>query len=166
MADGSVQEDRTLGLSEDEIRFFKANGYLIKRGVLDPGLMARARDRLWEGAPASMKRADPDSWVGPIQAKEESEDPLNRRKGFRWQFREPGSESFMIRLLATDPNVWEFAEDLLGKGQLQKPKGIRGIYCTLPSGDPDPGTLVGGCHVDAHPFHLGVVGYSEKVRRA
>ena len=28
-------------LTHDEIRFFKRQGYLIKRGVLDPELMAR-----------------------------------------------------------------------------------------------------------------------------
>jgi hypothetical protein len=33
-------------LTEDDIRFFKTNGYLIKREVLDPELMARARARL------------------------------------------------------------------------------------------------------------------------
>ncbi len=150
-------------LSIDEIEFFKDNGYLIKRSVLDPKLMARARDRLWDGAPPSMKRDDQASWVGPIRPEEESEDPSNRRKGFRWQFREPGGEPFMLRLLATDPNVFGFAEQLIGKHQLQKPVRIRGIYCTLPYGKKDPGSGAGGCHVDAHPFHLGVVGYIDDV---
>ena len=150
-------------LSIDEIEFFKDNGYLIKRSVLDPKLMARARDRLWDGAPPSMKRDDQASWVGPIRPEEESEDPSNRRKGFRWQFREPGGEPFMLRLLATDPNVFGFAEQLIGKHQLQKPVRIRGIYCTLPYGKKNPGSGAGGCHVDAHPFHLGVVGYIDDV---
>ena len=39
-------------LTTDEMRFFKRNGYLIKRGVLDPALMERARTRLWDGAPS------------------------------------------------------------------------------------------------------------------
>ena len=41
------------------------------------------------------------------------------------------------------------------------PNGIRGIYCTLPYGDePEKPTT---CHVDGHPFHLGVVGYIDHV---
>lgn len=150
-------------LSIDEIRFFKANGYLIKRDILDPALMVKARDRMWEGAPPSMKRDDSRSWVGPIPKDEESADQSNRRSGFRWQFREPGGESFMVQLLATNPRVFGFAEQLLGKDQLQKPERIRGIYCTLPYGSYDPGPGPSGCHVDAHPFHLGVVGYIDDV---
>jgi len=38
-------------LTIDQLRFFKENGYLIVRGVLDPDLMERARTRLWEYAP-------------------------------------------------------------------------------------------------------------------
>ena len=38
-------------LSNEDILFFKREGYLVKRKVLDPDLMAQARNRLWEGAP-------------------------------------------------------------------------------------------------------------------
>ena len=37
------EESHIMRLDPDELRFFKENGYLIKRGVLDPQLMARAR---------------------------------------------------------------------------------------------------------------------------
>ena len=36
-----------MALSVEELRFFKRNGYLIKRKVMDPDLMAQARRRLW-----------------------------------------------------------------------------------------------------------------------
>jgi hypothetical protein len=148
-------------LSSDEMRFFKREGYLIKRGVLDLELMARARERLWVGAPPSLRREDPASWVGPIAAGDESEDKGNYRRGFRWQYREPGSEAWMVRLLASEPRVWGMAEQLLGAGQLVPPERIRGIYCTLPYGErPIPPAT---CHVDAHPFHMGVVGYIDDV---
>ena len=71
-------------LSKEELMFFKREGYLVKRSVLDADLMARARDRLWEGAAPSQKRDEPDSWVGPFKEEEENEDSQNRRKGFRW----------------------------------------------------------------------------------
>ena len=81
-------------LSTEDLRFFKENGYLIKRGVLDPDLCARARDRLWQGAPPRLRRDDPDTWVGPFRPEEENEDGSNHRKGFRWNFREPGTEDW------------------------------------------------------------------------
>ena len=61
-------------LTTDEMRFFKRNGYLIKRGVLDPVLMERARARLWDGAPPGRRRNDPDTWAGPFRADEENPD--------------------------------------------------------------------------------------------
>tara|TARA_B100000315_G_C14238208_1_gene434131 strand:- start:10 stop:543 length:534 start_codon:yes stop_codon:yes gene_type:complete len=67
----------------------------------------------------------------------------------------------MIRLLAMDPSVRGMAEQLLGEGSLVIPERIRGIYCAMPEGDaPERPTT---CHVDAHPFHLGVVGYIDDV---
>jgi hypothetical protein len=148
-------------LTIEEIRFFKTQGYLIKRGILDPKLTARARDRLWDNAPPSLRRDDPDTWIGPIREEEVSEERANYKKGFRWQYRAPGREPWMVQLLARNADVWEMAEQLLGKGQLVEPSGIRGIYCTLPYGD-EP-ARANGCHVDAHPFHLGVVGYIDDV---
>ena len=150
-----------MGLTSEEMRFFKRNGYLIKRGVLDPQLMARARARLWDGAPPGRTRANPDTWVGPFRPEEENTDSSNARRGFRWNFREPGAEPWMVRLLATDPNIWAMAEQMLGAGQLVQPLRIRGIYCTLPYGD-EPAKPT-SCHCDAHPFHLGVVGYIDHV---
>ena len=39
---------------------------------------------------------------------------------------------------------------------------VRGIYCTLPYGD-RPEDNLSGVSVDAHPFHLGAVGYIDDV---
>ena len=150
-----------MGLTTDEMGFFKRNGYLIKRGVLDAGLLERARARLWEGAPPGRRRDDPDTWTGPFREDEENPESDNHRRGFRWNFREPGGEPWMVRLLATEPKVWAMAEQMLGEGQLVQPQRIRGIYCTLPYGDHPPQAL--GCHTDGHPFHLGVVGYIDDV---
>ena len=61
-------------LTRDEISFFKREGYLVKKGVLDPDLMARARERKWEGAPPSMKRDDPSTWFGPWPPEEVTSD--------------------------------------------------------------------------------------------
>ena len=148
-------------LTTEEIRFFKSQGYLVKRGLLDPELTARARDRLWDDSPPSLRRDNPDTWIGPIKEEEVSEESENYKKGFRWQYRAPGREQWMVQLLPKNADVWEMAEQLLGRGLLKEPSGIRGIYCTLPYGD-EP-ARPNGCHVDGHPFHLGLVGYIDNV---
>lgn len=148
-------------LTTDELRFFKRNGYLIKRNILNPELTERARARLWDGAPKGRTRDDPSTWVGPWAKEEENDEGSNHRRGFRWTFREPGDEEWMVRLLATEPKIWSMAEQMLGAGQLVQPERIRGIYCTLPYGDHPPQEL--NCHTDGHPFHLGVVGYIDDV---
>ncbi len=146
------------GLSTDDIRFFKREGYLIKRGVLDPGLMARARDALWAAAPPDLDRNNRESWVGPFP---ERIDSPNVMRGYIWKCRERGGEDWMVRLLATDPTIWEMAEQCLGKGTLKTPEKIRGIYCTFPEGQKPAETPTGHC--DGHAFHLGVVGYVDEV---
>ena len=148
-------------LTEEEIRFFKREGYLIKKGVLDPKLCARARNRLWDDPPPSLNKDDPDTWVGPIKAEEESDDRSNFKRGYRWQYRKLGREPWMIELLARNPVVWGAAEQMLGKERFPEPKGIRGIYCTLPYGNVErrPRNL----HVDAHAFNLAVVAYIDYV---
>ena len=52
-------------LTPDEIRFFRDEGYVIKRKVMDEGLMAQARDRLWDNPPPGIDRNDPNTWRGP-----------------------------------------------------------------------------------------------------
>ena len=137
-------------LSPEDIAFFKREGYLVKREVLDPGLMARATDRMWEAAPAGIDRNAPETWVGAF--------PEQRGA---WKFREPAEEDWMVRLLLADPSVLHMAEQLLGAGNLAQTEHIRGIYATFPEGD-IPETPTHG-HVDRHPFHLGVVGYLDHV---
>ncbi|MBV7334959.1 phytanoyl-CoA dioxygenase family protein [Chloroflexi bacterium TSY] len=149
----------TTTLSSEDIEFFRDNGYLIKRNVLDSDLMARARESLWAAAPPELNRDDPDSWIGPF--KERCDDKNSARHGFIWKYRAEGGEPWMIQLLAKDPSVWAMAEQLLGHGNLSEPERVRGIYCIMPEGEAPERPY--GCHVDAHPFHLGVVGYIDDV---
>ena len=39
------------GLTSQERAFFRANGFLVKQGILDSELVARARDAVWAAAP-------------------------------------------------------------------------------------------------------------------
>ncbi|MDE2728364.1 MAG: hypothetical protein OXI19_10080, partial [Gemmatimonadota bacterium] len=53
-------------LTDDDIRFFVREGYLVKRGVLDPELMARGRERMWSNLPPPLEREKPETWIGPF----------------------------------------------------------------------------------------------------
>ena len=146
-------------LDHQDIRFFKENGYLIKRDVLKAELMARARQRMWDNLPPPLVRDKPETWVGPFA--DPAGDRSSHRRNFVWNYREPGDEDWMVRLLATDPIIWRMVEELLGVGMIEQPERIRGIYCVLSEGDAPVRPMT--CHVDAHPFHLGVVGYIDDV---
>jgi hypothetical protein len=53
------------GLSPDDIQFFKEEGYLVKRQLLDPASLMPVTNHVWKHAPACVRRADPTSWVDP-----------------------------------------------------------------------------------------------------
>lgn len=146
-------------LSQDEVSFFKENGYLICRGVLDPTLMEQARESLWANGLTSLDRNDPSTWVGPFGRM--SDDENNVRHDYTWKYRAQGQDEFMLQLLPKNPSVWAMAEQLLGTGQIQEPDRARGIYCMMPEGERPVRPY--SCHVDRHPLHLGVVGYIDDV---
>jgi len=132
-------------LSPEEISFFKREGYLIKKGVLDPELMARARKRKWVGAPGRMKPDDPTTWIGPFRTDEETpEQEANCKVGYYWQYREPAHEEWLVRMMVANPIIVGWVGQLLGEGTFDVPESVRGIYCRLPMGDAPEQPLV--CH--------------------
>lgn len=134
-------------LTEEEISFFKREGYLFKRGVMDPELMARARDALWAAAPPRMRRDDPSTWTGPFRDEEEVSTPENVCKGHTWKFRVKSGEDWMIRMTAADEAISTWVAQLLGEGTVVHPGSVRGIYCRLPDDEERTDPLK--CHVDA-----------------
>ena len=134
-------------LTDEEVGFFKREGYLFKRGVMNPELMAKARDTLWAAAPPRMKRDDPKTWRGPFHPDEEVATPENVRRGHTWKFRVVSSEDWMLRLAATDKQIWTWVEQLMGEGTVVRPEKVRGIYCRLPEIEARNDSAV--CHVDA-----------------
>ena len=110
-------------LSTQEISFFKRQGYLIKKGVLDPELMRRARQRKWVGAPDRMKPDDPTTWIGPWRPEEEtSEAEENCKIGYTWKYREPANEEWLVRMMAAHPIIVGWAEQLLGAAKFDLPE--------------------------------------------
>jgi len=141
-------------LTTEEIKIFKRQGYLIKRGILDPKLMARARECKWAGAPPRMKKDDPTTWIGPFREDEDTggDAGKNSRNGCMWKYREPASEGWLVGMIPQNPVIFGWAEQLLGKGEVVIPDSVRGIYCRLPEGHlPKKPTI---CHCDVGPDHL------------
>jgi hypothetical protein len=149
-------------LTPEEIRFFRDEGFLIKRGITDESLTAQARERLWENAPPGIDPNNPDTWVGPIQEyREKNNEKGNDGGGYGWWYRGIGSKEWMVRMLVIHPPIWEIVEQMLGEEDVVRPNSVRGIYCRLPEGNVPCKPL--SCHTDAHAFHLGVVGYIDDV---
>ena len=168
-------------LNQEQISFFRTNGYLLVPGAMDLSLCATVRDLMWQALPdqIALRRDDPASHLGPFNEADTTDDPLHTRTGYRWLNRHLGVSQQVIDLIYS-PTICAMAEQLLG-GPLRQAKpggtpmgsrgaawpggptdpalaneGARGVYCTLPYGDkpmePD------ACHTDGHPFQLGVVG--------
>ena len=110
--------------AESELRFFRDNGFLIKRKVLNQDLVAQALDVFWENVPLPMERDNPDTWYGPFREEYKIVEGLSRRGGFRWNFREIGTEPYMMKLVPEDPNIVGMASQLLGP-DLSPPKRVR-----------------------------------------
>ena len=72
-------------LSDQEIQFFKEEGYLIKKKIMDPNLVSLARERFWDHASDKLDAKDPNTWIGPI--KENRDDHGNIRGGYSWKYR-------------------------------------------------------------------------------
>ncbi len=148
-------------LNEDELRFFKRNGFVVKRQVIDPERLAKAHEVFWERVPSQLKRDDPTSWLGPFREEFFIDDGTDRLQDYTWKFRSIGQDEWMMNLIPRNANLIGMAEQLLGKGNLEPPGQARGIYTTLPRDD--EGELIDYLHVDEHVFHLGTVTYLNKV---
>lgn len=168
-------------LNDEQISFFKTNGYLLVPGAMDLALCARVRDAMWDALPehTRLHRDQPDTHVGPFAEQEADLSSLHTRAGYRWLNRLLGVSEEVISLIYSD-EICAMADQLLG-GELRQAivggtpmgsrgpawpggptdpalanDGARGVYCTLPYGDKPREPDV--CHTDGHPFQLGVVG--------
>ena len=172
-----VAAQHNLRLSDIELSFFKRYGYLVKRQVLTTTQCESLLDAMWESAPSTLKRDNPDTW-GPIPMEAQSDESTRLISRNKWQYRAIGTLP-MITDIMTDGPLWTWAEQLLGEGKVRAPKpgglpmghsgpawpggpvdpqfteGARGIYATLP--DPETKDLNDQLHTDGHPFHFGVV---------
>ena len=104
-------------LSTEEIQQFIANGFLVKRNILDPKLCAVARDRLRAGDSSShLRRDDPKTWINgiPKADRQSTPDGMNDRTGeYAWRLRALSGDEDMIDLLPR--RVFPWFKQLLGE---------------------------------------------------
>ena len=143
-------------VSDAEMAFFVDNGFLIKKGILDPDKLAAAMDLAWshllaevpvlEGSQWQLDRSDPSSWVNPQWAQmpaHPTSGPYQGRQPIEYYGRivklhDLGTDATLLDLFPNDPAVREVARTLLAE-DLRPSTRTRGIYAVFPTENPsDP----------------------------
>ncbi|MBS10303.1 MAG: hypothetical protein CME19_01705 [Gemmatimonadetes bacterium] len=152
-----VHPDFTNGdttLSQTEVEFFKENGYLVKRGLLDEKeTFEQVVDHVWNNVPRDLvKREDPETWIDAPQGDWTSEDADRlgpfRRGSWKMRGRTVGTESFFVDGIANHPRMRETVRNFIGNPVRQASR-VRGVYCIFPK-SPDREARLG-----PHGDHTG-----------
>ena len=135
-----------VSVSAEEVDFFVANGFLVKRGLLNETETEAALDRAWahllDRVPRQpgwrLRREDPATWVDPQWAPLPPTPKAGPHAGRRRidydrttvKLHDLGSADYLLRLVANNPAVREIAAALLGD---LRPSGrTRGVYALFP----------------------------------
>lgn len=130
-------------LTAADLDFFAKNGYLMKRKLIDPESLRGCVDQFWHGAPASIRRDDPSSWIDvdkhsdwETKTPEGFERVLDNRgyRGIRqpgWTRHGLGTEPAFLAATAHHPSAFRVVEALIG-GPIALPQRNRGIYAIFP----------------------------------
>jgi hypothetical protein len=144
--------DAHLGLSGQEIHFFKERGFIVKRGLLrEPELFNRIRDYVWKNVPTGiLKQNEPATWWDSADKKWTAEDA--ERVGLltrtNWKMRSRGgigSEHWLVNGVANHPNMRAMAKLFIGS-PVKHCSRVRGIYGVFPQPPGSKGSL--GPHAD------------------
>ena len=172
--------DTGLALSIEEVHFFKKNGFLVKKDLVDKKLAAKALRLSWEFLLENIPLAegvniDPsnrDSWFDPKWG----EMPPVPKSGF-YEGRQPnvfhgstvklhdgGSADYLLSLLPNNERVRTIAHQLLGQ-RLRRSRRTRGVYAIFPTKratEPISGRMLGP-HADRVCQQLNVCTYLNDV---
>lgn len=147
-----------VGLTSEEIAYFKETGYLVKRGFLDePEAFRQICECIWENVPRGLfSEGDRDSWVGaPSDAwTDEDVEQVGPIQGGSWKMRSRegiGTEPFFLDQIANHPRMREQAALFIGE-PVKQAERVRGVYCQFPKSPDLPGKLQP--HADYTAAHL------------
>lgn len=151
-------------LSEAEVAFFKEQGFLVKRGLLDePETFQRIIDHVWAHVPDGLvDRDDPETWIDAPQGDWTSADAERlgpfRRGSWKMRGRTVGTESFFVDGIANHPRMREVVTNFIG-APVKRANRVRGVYCVFPK-SPDREARLGphGDHTGAQLSAMVFVG--------
>lgn len=131
-------------LSEEEVTFFKENGFIIKRGLLDDKEnFERIVNHVWENVPREIvKRDDIQTWFdapqGPWTEKDAEKLGLFGRGSWKMRSRyEIGKEPFLLDKIGNHPHMQKVASLFIGEPvkPLQRVRGIYGVFPVPPDSE-------------------------------
>ena len=144
--------ERGVPASDAEIEFFKANGFLFKRGMLEKVEACDAMSRIWRslhqalslrsGMNWTLSSDDPNSWRNPQWAEMPKADDSGFFEGRQRtavhgrtvKLHEIGNEDYLLKLLPHNPKVRAVAKALLGE-PLKPIERTRGVYAIFPTSE-------------------------------
>lgn len=156
-------------LGDEEISYFKRQGFLVKRGLIhDPVTFDRVIDYVWENVPRGvMQRDDPATWIDNPQQKWTEQD--HARVGLlahgNWKMRSQGedgigTEPFLVDRIANHANLRNVVKALIGP-PVQRVRRVRGIYCVFPKPVDAAGRY--GPHSDYMAAHLAAMVVADSI---
>lgn len=143
-------EQRGVNVSVAEIEFFKANGFLFKRGLIDADSASNALDQAWNSlletfpppdeTEHAIRRNDPESWRSPQWPElppADTSGPFEGRQrtavhGRTVKMHEIGNERYLLDLVPNNPKIRGIARTLLADN-LKSSERTRGVYALFPS---------------------------------
>ncbi|MFT5365834.1 MAG: hypothetical protein ACI8V2_000775, partial [Candidatus Latescibacterota bacterium] len=148
-------------LDETEVSYFKENGFIVKRGLIDePETFERIVDYLWENVPREIvKRDDSQTWQGAPHGQwtEEDVEKAGLFGGGSWKMRSRdgiGTEPFLIDKIAHHPNMQKVVSSFIGQ-PVKPTQRVRGVYAIFPKPPSEEGRL--GAHADQAAAQLSAM---------
>lgn len=154
-------------LSTEEAQFFKSEGFLFKRALLEePETFERVIDHFWAQVPRGLlRRDDPTSWYNVPEDAWTEDDAVNvgRLHKGNWKARSRGgigTETFLVDGIANHPRMRTLAECFIG-GPIKKANRVRGIYAIFPHAPETAGQL--GPHADYMAAQLAAMVFIDDI---
>jgi hypothetical protein len=148
-------------LQDDEVAFFKKNGFLIKRGLLtERDALARIVDHVWETAPPDIvKRDEPETWFDAPHGRwtEADVDRAGLFSRGSWKMRSRdviGREPFLLDQTANHPRMRQVVSAFIGE-PVKRCGRVRGVYGVFP--DPPDATGSLSPHADQTAAQLSAM---------
>ena len=149
-------------VSEAEIAFFVAQGFLVKKGLLAADAVEAAMERVWwhvgdrlplvrDGEHRRIARDDPATWMNPRWARmppvAKAGPHIGRQRavhaGATVKLHYLGAADFLLDLVPNNPHVRRVAQALLG--DLRASERTRGVYALFPT-TPRPSRSANATH--------------------